>query len=99
MKPSDILRSVLSAAKPDPSWSPQLKALYHAKKGHWNAAHELVQDGEDKLSFWIHAHLHREEGDHPNAAYWYRRAGQVVCEGSLQEEWTQLAEHALESGG
>jgi hypothetical protein len=63
-----------------------LKALWHAAHGDWNAAHEEAQAGEDRESAWVHALLHREEGDQSNAEYWYSRAGKPVFKGSLEDE-------------
>jgi hypothetical protein len=72
-----------------------LQALWHAAKGDWNAAHECAQAQEDQEGAWVHAHLHRQEGDLANAAYWYRRAGQPVPSQSIQEEWQSLLEALL----
>lgn len=69
-----------------------LQALWHAANGDWNAAHEVAQSGEDRDSAWVHAYLHREEGDHVNAAYWYRRAGRPVFKGSLEDERETMIE-------
>lgn len=63
-----------------------LRALWHAAWGDWEAAHEAAQAGEDAESAWVHALLHRQKGDHGNAAYWYRRAGRPVYRGSVEEE-------------
>jgi len=67
-----------------------LKALWHAAHGDWTAAHEEAQVGEDRESAWVHALLHREEGDQWNAEYWYRRAGKPVFTGTLDEEREQM---------
>lgn len=67
-----------------------LKALWHDAKGDWEKAHELIQDLPDKNAAWIHAYLHRKEGDVWNADYWYRNAGRQRPALSLQEEWEQL---------
>lgn len=67
-----------------------LKALEQDKAGNWDQAHELVQDLSTKDAAWIHAYLHRKEGDQSNAMYWYNRAGQPVFSGSLAEEWKNL---------
>jgi hypothetical protein len=78
-----------SLAKPSPPahWSAALRALWHLEKGDRNAAHKLAQEDEsDPQSAWVHAHLHRIEGDEPNAGYWYRRAGQPVGTGSHETE-------------
>ncbi len=65
-------------------------ALNLARDGHWHQAHELVQDGSDRLSCLIHAWLHRQEGDLANAAYWYRRAGTKLPDNTLEEELDRL---------
>jgi hypothetical protein len=52
-----------------------LNALWYDARGEWDKAHELIQDVQDKNASWIHAYLHRKEGDDPNAGYWYSRAG------------------------
>ena len=72
-------------------------ALWHDGKGDWNRAHEVAQDVEDEAGAWVHAYLHRKEGDESNAAYWYRRATRPVERGSLDAEWKQIVE-ALLSG-
>ena len=69
-----------------------LHALQLAAQGDWNGAHEVAQAGEDRDSAWVHAYLHRREGDRWNAEYWYRRAGKPVFRGSLDEEWAQMAD-------
>ncbi|WP_052200407.1 hypothetical protein [Terriglobus sp. TAA 43] len=67
-----------------------LRALWHAAHGNWNAAHEEAQEGEDRNSAWVHALLHREEGDQSNAEYWYRRAGRPVFRGSIAQERVEM---------
>jgi hypothetical protein len=63
-----------------------LKALGLAAAGDWDGAHALVQDDASKEAAWVHAHLHRVEGDLDNAGYWYRRAGKPVATNDLAEE-------------
>lgn len=63
-----------------------LKALGLVASGDWNGAHALVQDDPSKEAAWVHAHLHRVEGDLDNAGYWYRRAGKPVATIDLAEE-------------
>jgi hypothetical protein len=63
-----------------------LKALCLLAGGDWEAAHLLVQDDPSPEAAWVHAHLHRVEGDRANADYWYRRAGKPVARGDLDEE-------------
>ena len=74
----------------DESWSPCLKALYWDKNGDWEKAHSYVDDLSATDAAWVHAYLHRKEGDDSNAGYWYRRAGKEFFKGSLEEEWTIL---------
>jgi hypothetical protein len=63
-----------------------LKALQLLAAGDWDAAHELVQDDPSAEASWVHAHLHRVEGDLSNAGFWYRRAEKPVAGGALEEE-------------
>jgi hypothetical protein len=63
-----------------------LKALDAAKAGNWDESHELVQDLHGKLPYWIHANLHKEEGDRSNALYWYRKVGENHIDMELNEE-------------
>ena len=66
-----------------------ISALWWQAKGDWDKAHKLVQHGNQDNN-WIHAHLHRVEGDLSNAAYWYGRAEKPVCEIDLKEEWLTI---------
>ena len=84
-------RESLSGASSPAGLAPPLSALWHAAKGSWDTAHGLVQDGASPESAWVHAYLHRVEGDLGNAGYWYRRAGKPAAEGSLDEEWDSIA--------
>jgi hypothetical protein len=76
--------------KTPPALSGALVALWHDAKGNWSRAHEVAQEIENASGSWVHAYLHRKEGDESNAAYWYRRAGKPVERGSLETEWTQI---------
>lgn len=67
-----------------------LRALWHSGKGDWHRAHHIAQDIHDPHGSWIHAHLHREEGDEWNANYWYRRAGQKMPAITIRQEWEEL---------
>lgn len=79
-----------------PDTSVYLKALWYDAKDNWKTAHELVDDLEDKTAYWVHAYLHRKEGDISNADYWYGRAGKKRPASSLQEEWQQLVKELVE---
>jgi hypothetical protein len=72
-----------------------LKALWHDAKGEWEKAHELIQDLPDKTASWIHAYLHRKEGDIWNADYWYSKAGRKRPSVSLEEEWDHIVNELL----
>jgi hypothetical protein len=84
------LKASLSDAAPAPGLSPPLAALWWAAKGRWDEAHRIVQDEDDKDSAWVHAYLHRVEGDPGNAGYWYRRAGKPIAEDALDNEWDRI---------
>ena len=68
-----------------------IQALWWDAKGEWNKAHALIDSLDDKNSCWVHAYLHRKEGDINNADYWYRRAQKQRPVESLQQEWQNLA--------
>jgi hypothetical protein len=89
-------KAILAKAAPAPGLSPPLAALWWAAKGDWDKAHNIVQDESDTNSAWVHAHLHRVEGDLSNAGYWYRRAGQPVAKDSLEAEWERIASALIE---
>ncbi len=73
-----------------------LCALWHDAQGNWAAAHEIAQDVETRDSAWVHAFLHRREGDRTNAAYWYRRAGKPVTTGPMDMEWDAIVSELLD---
>ncbi len=68
-----------------------LAALWHEAKGDWDQAHRLAQAAGDAVGAWVHAYLHRVEGDPSNADYWYRRAGKPSSTASLKREWDEIA--------
>lgn len=76
---------------PPAALTPPLRALWHDAKGDWDSAHTVAQDIDDETGAWIHAYLHRKEGDLANAGYWYRRARKPECRDSLEAEWEQIA--------
>ena len=84
------LTESLSAKSPPKNVSVYLKALWYDAKGEWDKAHQLMQDVEDKNASWIHAYLHRKEGDISNADYWYSRAGKKKPSLSLEKEWEEI---------
>ena len=72
-----------------------LQSLWFDAKGDWNQAHELAQKDGGSPGAWVHAYLHRKEGDASNARYWYVRAGKPVCSGPVEEEWAAISEALL----
>jgi hypothetical protein len=72
-----------------------LNALWFDAKGDWEKSHNIIQDIDDTIAAWIHAYLHRKEGDVSNAGYWYRRAGKKIPGMSLREEWESLVKALL----
>jgi hypothetical protein len=87
----EAFRSSLSQRNPPEGLSELLKALWYDGKNDWETAHNIAQDIPSADGSWIHAYLHRKEGDDGNAAYWYRRAGKPMLKVSLEEEWKQIA--------
>lgn len=90
MSPSDLHECSAARAANLP---PLLHALWHDAHGDWERAHSISQDIESPDAAWVHAYLHRKEGDLSNSGYWYGRAGRPVFTDSLQAEWTTLATH------
>lgn len=91
----DDLKAAVSAAAIPENLPPLLRALWHDARGQWDEAHRIAQDVEDADGAWVHAYLHRKEGDHGNAAYWYRRAGKPPSTASLSDEWDAIARALL----
>jgi hypothetical protein len=77
----------LNLAQPLDSLSDALKALWYDANDDWHAAHTHAQAQDDAMGAWVHAYLHRKEGDLSNAAYWYRRAGRTATTIPLSDEW------------
>jgi hypothetical protein len=93
-------RSFFSADDNEPprGISPALQALWWARRGDWDKAHKLVQDETSGEAAWVHAYLHRVEGDLGNARYWYAQAGQPAAGGDLDAEWAALVDALLPAG-
>ncbi|NOG69438.1 hypothetical protein [Roseicella sp. DB1501] len=91
MTPEALRHSARSAAAPPAGLAAPLEALWWEAHGDWDRAHGAAQAGEDAGSAWVHAYLHRVEGDLANADYWYRRAGRQRPAASLEAEWAAIA--------
>ena len=85
-----IFKESLAGKEPPPNTSIYLKALWHDAKNDWEKAHTLIQYLPDTTAAWLHAYLHRREGDQFNADYWYRRAGKRRKDVSLAEEREEM---------
>ncbi|NHE56230.1 hypothetical protein [Cyclobacterium plantarum] len=98
MNHSDFIQSLQQEQVPK-GLSVYLQSLWLDKKGKWDQAHGLIDTlgGEDAA--WLHAYLHRKEGDQSNASYWYSRAAKSKPNISLEDEWEQLLVYFLERGG
>ncbi len=98
MTAEELLRAARAGVALPPLSGP-LQALAADARGDWDGAHAFAQAGEDAESAWVHAYLHRREGDLANAGYWYSRAGRVKPAGTLEEEWLAIAGHLLAQAG
>ena len=88
---AEFLHSTTAADRP-PDLDPAVQALWHDARGQWDAAHALAQAAPDLPGgAWVHAYLHRKEGDAINAGYWYRRAGRPAATGDFHTEWEMIA--------
>ena len=72
-----------------------LEAMWFDGKGDWEMSHTIAQEVHSKDGSWIHAYLHRKEGDEGNAAYWYARAGRAMPSTSVQDEWDEITHEFL----
>jgi len=91
-------KASLSGASPAPQFDASLAALWWVAKGDWDQAHKIVQDEDTVDAAWVHAYLHRVEGDLSNAAYWYRKAEKPEASGPLEAEWEGIASALLGNG-
>ena len=91
-------KASLSGAAPAPDLAAPLAALWWAAKGNWDQAHSIAQDDASADGSWVHAYLHRVEGDLGNAAYWYRRANKPVATNAIETEWERMVSALLGAG-
>jgi hypothetical protein len=91
----DSFKASLTKAAPPEGIGPALAALWHDAKGDWDEAHKLAQSQKDATGSWVHAYLHRVEGDERNAGYWYKRADKPHSTAPLTEEWREIAADLL----
>ena len=91
----DDFYNSLTASQPPAKLTPALVGLWWDAKGDWKQAHERAQEDEGPEASWVHAYLHRKEGDEGNAAYWYSRAHKPVCREPLDAEWLSIVKALL----
>jgi hypothetical protein len=91
----ETFQATLADPAPPAGLAPLALAMWREAKGEWDVAHSLAQAQDDADGAWVHAYLHRVEGDLANAGYWYRRAGKPVSQAPLRDEWTTIAQALL----
>jgi hypothetical protein len=94
-----VFRRSLADKRPPPGVSPALTALWWAGNDKWDKAHTIVMNEEGADCAWVHAYLHRLEGDDDNARYWYREAQRKPATGDLAAEWAAIAAALLAAEG
>ena len=87
----EAFKATLGDAAPPAGLSDAVLGLWHDAKGDWDEAHRCAQRQDDADGAWVHAYLHRVEGDLSNAGYWYRRAGRPASTAPLEQEWAEIA--------
>lgn len=89
-------KNTLNDANPPDELAPLLEALWFDAQEDWESAHRIAQADPSKNGAWVHAYLHRKEGDLGNASYWYNRAGRKMPDISLSEEWEEIAHDIIQ---
>jgi hypothetical protein len=87
----ESFKATLSLDNPPDSFIPLLRALWYDARGEWDRAHKISQSVHTARGSWVHAYLHRKEGDMANASYWYARAGKDLPAYKLEDEWERIA--------
>ena len=97
MSPEEF-KSTLANDAPPAGIPASLTAMWYDGKNDWEQAHGIAQDLPTKEGSWVHAYLHRKEGDSSNAGYWYGRANKVPSKSSLEQEWLAITQSLLKDG-
>lgn len=97
IKNYEEFQHTLAEDTPPADWPEVLKALWYDARGNWEASHDIAQEMGNTLGSWLHAYLHRKEGDEFNAGYWYRQAGRPFCNRTLNQEHREMVEFVLKS--
>ena len=90
MNLNDFKDSLANEAPPS-GLNRALQSLWHDAQGDWDTAHQIAQSESGRDAAWVHAYLHRKEGDTWNAGYWYSRSGRSPARSSLEKEWEEIA--------
>ena len=98
MTVQQFVDSIATEAAPSSSLPDPLRALWYERKGDWERAHRIAQDSSGKKAAWVHAYLHRREGDLGNARYWYRRADHPESDQTFEQEWESMVAALLIAG-
>lgn len=85
-------RTLAHDAAPPEGLSKAIQGLWWDRRDDWNAAHSAAQEGADTAAAWVHAYLHRKEGDLANSDYWYARANRVRPDSTFGEEWLEIVQ-------
>jgi hypothetical protein len=91
----DEFKASLERSAPPAHLSIPLQALWWDGRGNWEKAHDALQADASQSSAWVHAYLHRKEGDNSNARYWYNRAARAVSTLGLEAEWQEISQALL----
>lgn len=94
---SQEFRSSLKNDEPPSDLPPLPEALWWDAKGNWVRAHEIAQDIQSAEAAWVHAYLHRKQGDASNAGYWYGQAGKPFCSLDIEAEWFEIVDSLFKS--
>lgn len=94
---AEFAASTTRDKSPNPDLSAPLRALWYDGHGNWAVAHDLAQEDNGVNGSWVHAYLHRKEGDNSNAGYWYAKArrSRPADDVTLRAEWEQIARELL----
>ena len=93
----DEFKATLSDDAPPAGVGAPLRALWLDAASDWDGAHDALQGQPDgNGSAWVHAYLHRVEGDLPNANHWYGRARKPASSAPLPQEWEEIARALLQ---
>ena len=89
MNYNTFIASIKSGFLPDELTNAEL-AMWYAMNDNWDSAHRTTQSIKNELGAWIHAYLHRIEGDLENANYWYKHANRAPSQNTPKDEAEEI---------